>query len=148
MASPKRRHWQYLMRPGRFLVGRPRLVRRWKAQKLASRKIRTQTDSDWAGCPATRRSTSCAVLRVGRHTIGLSSTTQVPIALSSGEAEFYALAKGASRLRRFSILKIDGRTNPSDLGTKIRCEATSGRHTEALSLPYQAGRSSPTPAFR
>jgi hypothetical protein len=35
---------------------------------------------------------------LGRHTIHTSSTTQIPISLSSGEAEFYAAVKTASRL--------------------------------------------------
>eukprot|EP00971_Amphidinium_carterae_P236426 4692058-Amphidinium_carterae.1 len=34
----------------------------------------------------------------GRHLLGSSSTTQSTIATSSGEAEFYALAKSASRI--------------------------------------------------
>ena len=35
---------------------------------------------------------------LGQHLLFQSSTTQVPIALSSGEAEFYSLVKCASRM--------------------------------------------------
>ena len=46
----------------------------------------------------TRKSTSSSAFRYGQHLISTSSTTQVPISLSSGEAEFYSIVKTASRL--------------------------------------------------
>ena len=53
-------------------------------------------DSDHAGCLATRKSTSGLAKKWVSHTIRTSSTTQGVIALSSGEAEFYAAVKAAS----------------------------------------------------
>ena len=41
---------------------------------------------------------SSSVFRYGQHLISTSSTTQVLISLSSGEAEFYSIVKTASRL--------------------------------------------------
>ena len=38
------------------------------------------------------------LFKFGSHTVLTASTTQVPLALSSGEAEFYGAAKTASRL--------------------------------------------------
>ena len=134
--------------------------------------VRAHTDADWAGCPVTRKSTSCCNLMLGRHLLMVSSTTQIPISLSVGEAEFYATTKGGSRLmgcmallkdmgvtlsgelamdsaaakgilcrrgagkvrhietpalwtqkavheKRFIVLKIDGKLNPADIGTKF-----------------------------
>ena len=46
----------------------------------------------------TRRSTSGLVVKFGQHTVLTASSTQVPIALSSGEAEFYGAVKASSRL--------------------------------------------------
>jgi len=54
-------------------------------------------DSDWAGCPSTRKSTSGGFLVLGKHLIKTWSSTQATRALSSGEAEFYEIVEGASR---------------------------------------------------
>ena len=54
------------------------------------------TDSDFAGCLRTRRSTSCVQIFLGAHLIKCTSKTQAVVSLSSGEAEFYAAVSGAS----------------------------------------------------
>ena len=54
------------------------------------------TDSDWAGCTRSRRSTSGGVATYGGHWIGHWSRTQPTIALSSGEAELNASNVGGS----------------------------------------------------
>ena len=53
-------------------------------------------DTDFAGCAATRRSTSGGVIRLGQHTIKTWSTTQTTVSLSSGEAELHGLSKAGS----------------------------------------------------
>jgi len=116
MSQPLRRHFMYLKRLVRYLAGRPRLIWRWKAQKLeAGRVLKVSSDSNWAGCPVTRRSSSCCVLRRGAHFLGLSSTTQKPVSVSSGEAELYASAKAGSRLIGFSYMF-------HDLGFECSCQ--------------------------
>ena len=45
----------------------------------------------------TGKSTSCGVITLGEHVIKSWSATQNVIALSSGEAEFYGIARGGSR---------------------------------------------------
>ena len=54
------------------------------------------TDSDWAGDKNTRKSTSGGVAVVGGGTIKSWASTQSTRALSSGEAEYYALIKAAA----------------------------------------------------
>ena len=54
------------------------------------------SDSDFAGCEKSRKSTSAGVAMHGDHVIKTWSSNQSVIALSSGEAEYYALVKGAS----------------------------------------------------
>ena len=51
------------------------------------------TDSDWGACKRTRKSMCSYAERFGKHLIGASCTKQSVIALSSGEAEFYALVR-------------------------------------------------------
>eukprot|EP00971_Amphidinium_carterae_P340622 6479059-Amphidinium_carterae.1 len=58
--------------------------------------IDVYTDSDFAGDVKERRSTSSCYVLAGKHLIRASTSTQSVIALSSGEAEFAALVKGAS----------------------------------------------------
>ena len=53
-------------------------------------------DSDWAGDLLDRKSTSSTYLFHGRNLIRSATSTQTTVALSSGEAEFSALVKGAS----------------------------------------------------
>ena len=59
--------------------------------------IESWSDSNWAGCLATRKSTSRGMLKIGSHIIKGWSTKQSVIALSSGEAEFYAIVKSGSQ---------------------------------------------------
>ena len=55
------------------------------------------TDSDFAGCHKSRKSTSGGVIMLGNHIIKSWSTNQAVVALSSGEAEYYAMVKAASQ---------------------------------------------------
>ena len=48
-------------------------------------------DSDWAGCAVTRRSTSGGLMKLGTCTLKGSC------AMSSAEAEVYAMTEGATR---------------------------------------------------
>ena len=65
------------------------------------------SDADWAGCPLTRRSSSGAAGLYGQHCVAFAASTQIPIALSSGESEFYGCAKCASRLLGYGGLLSD-----------------------------------------
>ena len=53
------------------------------------------TDTDWAGCPRTRKSTSGGCVMMGHHAVKSWSSTQSSVALSSGEAEFNGVVRGA-----------------------------------------------------
>ena len=70
------------------------------------------TDSDFAGNRKNRKSTSGGVLFHGKHLLKSWSTNQATIALSSGEAEYYAMVKGASQAFGMAALA-------ADLGTPL-----------------------------
>ena len=95
MANPRRGDWLALKRVGRYLVGAPRAVQGFWWQDMP-KELSTYVDSDWAGCRSTCRSTSGGAVKLGGHTLKTWSTTQATIALSSAEAELYALTKGAA----------------------------------------------------
>ena len=53
------------------------------------------SDTDWAGCLKTRKSTSGGCVMMGTHLIKSWSSTQTSVSLSSGESEFYGVVKAA-----------------------------------------------------
>ena len=96
MQQPNTKNMQALKRLVRFLKGSPRCLvvcNRQAEQPI----VDVFSDSDWAGCAKTRRSTSSSYVMLGGHVLAASATTQNVVATSSGEAEFYALNKSASR---------------------------------------------------
>ena len=62
----------------------------------ATHLLEVFTDSDWASCQGARRSASCAVLALNGSVVYSYSRRQIVVSLSSGEAEYYAAASGAS----------------------------------------------------
>ena len=95
MAKPTKGDQKKMKRLGRYIVKCPRLV--WKFQWQGRKhEIEVFTDSDWAGCPKTRKSTSGGVIMIGTHVLKTWSRTQKTVALSSGEAEMIAVVKGVS----------------------------------------------------
>ena len=105
MAKPTMRGWAALKRICRYLTGKPRLIHKFKWQTLTC--VDVYTDTDWTGCPKTRKSTSGGVIRLGSHTTKTWSSTQSLTSLSSGEAEYYGLVKGAGQGLGYQGLLID-----------------------------------------
>ena len=95
MSSPKTSSWKLLNKIGRYLVGRPRLVMMFKWQS-PTETVTSFTDSDWAGCSRTAKSTSGGIVCIGEHVIKTYSHPQKVIALSSAEAELYAMVAASA----------------------------------------------------
>ena len=87
MARPTVRHQRMLKRCARYLLQARTLTWCFARQRFP-RCILVRSDTDWAGCPLTRRSTSGTSVHFGQHTWYCSSTTQVPVSLSSGDKSF------------------------------------------------------------
>jgi hypothetical protein len=92
MSQPTDVALKALKRVGRFAEGQPRLVISMPFEPPQA--IDVYVDSDYAGCPRTRKSTSGGCAMMGSHLIKSWSSTQKTISLSSGEAELYAMVKG------------------------------------------------------
>ena len=99
-----------LKRLVRFLLGRKRLVFKYPWQRAGM--LECYSDTDWAGCPKTRKSTSGGCLMLGGHLLKSWSSTQPSISLSSGEAEYYGVVKAAG-------IAIGHQSLMEDMGIKV-----------------------------
>jgi len=95
MANPTRGDVVRLKRVLRYLKGASRVVNLFVWQSPQSQLV-TYSDSEWAGCAKTRKSTTGGVIMLGSHMLAHWSSTQSTIALSSAEAELNALVKAVS----------------------------------------------------
>ena len=97
--------WTSLKRLCRYLSGAPRLVYRYERQSVTSLDV--YTDTDWAGCTKTRKSTSGGCVMIGSHLVKHWASTQKVLALSSGEAEFYGIVRASGMGLGFQSLLRD-----------------------------------------
>ena len=88
-------------------------------------------DSDFAGDPVSRKSTTGLVAQIGNHTVKSGSTLQSLTALSVGEAEFYAVVKRGQ-------VGLSLRSMYQDLGIPLKIEIQSDSST-ATSLTDRLG---------
>ena len=95
MANPTVGDWQKLKRIGRDLIYRGRVAHMYRWEEMPT-TFTVYVDSNWAGCLRTMRSTAGMALIIGDCLIRTLSKTQNNIALSSAEAELYAMVHGAS----------------------------------------------------
>ena len=97
MATPTRGDLRKLRRLARYLIDRPRVVSRFDYQGDMP-EVSGYTDSDWAGCRRTAKSTSGGAVMIGNHCIKTWSSTQKNITLSSAEAELVATVRMSTEL--------------------------------------------------
>ena len=149
MSAPKRSDWAMVNRIGRYLLGRPRLVMHFKWQNPQS-TIVAFTDSDWAGCVRTARSTSGGIVTIGSHVIKTYSRQQKTVALSSAEAELYAMVAASAETLAIiayaqdlgTIFKGEIYTDSSAaLGISLRAGIGKVRHLRTQGLWVQEARS-------
>jgi hypothetical protein len=113
MSAPRAADLRALSRVARYLVGAARVVYEypWQTRPV----LRAYTDSDFAGCVATRRSTSGGAALLGTHLLKHWASTQKKITLSSGEAELGAVVRGFSEVLGLQSVA-------RDLGVELRPE--------------------------
>ena len=88
-------------------------------------------DSDFAGDPVSRKSTTGLVAQIANHTVKSGLTLQSLTALTVGEVEFYAVVKGGQAGQSL-------RSMYQDLGTPMKIEIQSDSST-ANSLTDRLG---------
>ena len=113
MANPTLEDALKLKRLGRYISNYPNLevLYLWGCRGSRANGF---SDSDWAGCRKTRRSTSGGCITVVGCIVKSRSRTQRNIALSSGEAEWYAAVRTIQEMIGIQSL---GR----DLGLELDC---------------------------
>jgi hypothetical protein len=93
MHDPWESHLTAMKRILRYLWGTPDygLLRR-----SCSTDLVVYTDTNWAGCPDTRRSTSGYAVFLGDNLVSWSAKRQTVVSRSSAEAEYHAVANGVA----------------------------------------------------
>ena len=87
-AIPNNDSYAKLKRVVRYLIGLPMLVYVCDWQDMPT-GLDVYTDTDFAGCKTTRRSTSGGTVMFGSHCVRHWATNQTTLSLSSGEAELH-----------------------------------------------------------
>ena len=95
MSNPQEREVQLFKRIVRYLKRATRMAQRFDWQPRPS-CLDVNSDSDFAGCRRTRKSTSGVAIMMGKHCIITRCKSQSVFALSSGEAELYAAVLACS----------------------------------------------------
>ena len=84
MAAPTRGECKKIRRLARYLIGRPRVVMHCLFQR-PGQEVSGYSDSDWAGCRRTAKSTSGGAIMRGSHCLTTWSSTQRSVSLSSAK---------------------------------------------------------------
>ena len=87
-------NWKTLKSIARNLRSYPRVLLRYKFQE-PPHFIWAIVGTDFAGCRRTRKSTNGSCVVHGMHLVKSWATTETVIAMSSGEAEYYGVVRGA-----------------------------------------------------
>ena len=93
MQCPNATHWTAVKRILRYVKGT--IDYGLKFRNSPNFTLHGFSDSDWAGCTMSRKSTSGHVFRIGECTVSWRSKKQSVVALSSTEAEYVALCEAA-----------------------------------------------------
>jgi hypothetical protein len=115
MARPSKGAMTWMKRLARYLLEVPEGIIVYDSEVDKLDRLFVYVDSDWAGCKSTRKSTSGGAVTWGGGLLKTWSRTQGCVALSSGEAEFYAAIKGGAE-------GIGIRSLLADMGQEVQVE--------------------------
>jgi hypothetical protein len=103
MSAPLQYDSLRIKRIARYFLGKPVLELVFEEEKPPL-SIDVPVDSDFAGDTESRKSTSGGFILLGHSVIASWSRTQATVSLSSGEAEYIALATGATEARQVQTI--------------------------------------------
>jgi len=90
MSAPRYPHWEAVLRIVKYLKRHPGRGLLYRAS--GHLRVEAFTDSDWAGGPSDRRSTTGYCVFLGGNLVNWKSKKQTVVARSSAEAEYRAMA--------------------------------------------------------
>ncbi|KAJ3688563.1 hypothetical protein LUZ61_017727 [Rhynchospora tenuis] len=96
LQNPRKPHLEAAYRVLRYLKGSP--GHGILLSRISSLSIRAYCDSDWAGCPTTRRSTTGYVTFLGTSPVSWRTKRQNVVSRSSAEAEYRSMANTVCEL--------------------------------------------------
>lgn len=94
MHDPRDAHWALVKRILRYLHGT--VAKGLQLRRSTTPTLVVYSDTDWAGCPDTRRSTSGFCVFFGDSLVSWSSKRQAIVSRSSAEAEYRGVANAAA----------------------------------------------------
>ncbi|GKE05580.1 ribonuclease H-like domain-containing protein [Tanacetum coccineum] len=115
MHDPRKEYMTALKRILRYVQGT--LHYGLHLYKSPSSALVSYTDTDWGGCPDTRRSTSRYCVYLGDNLISWSSKRQPMLSCSSAEAEYRRVANVVAR-GEVCVLHVPSRYQIADIFTK------------------------------
>lgn len=128
MQTPRQPHFEAALRVLRYLKGCP--GKGVLLKNSGSLQLIAYADSDWAGCPDTRRSTSGFCTLLGSSPISWRTKKQSVVSRSSAEAEYRAMAQAASELQWLRFLLADFGLN-IDTPSILYCDNKAALHIAA-----------------
>ncbi|GJU86445.1 ribonuclease H-like domain-containing protein [Tanacetum coccineum] len=94
------------------------------------------SDADWAGCPTTRRSTSCYCVFLGNNLLSWSSKRQPTLSRSSAEAEYSGVANAVAETCWLRNLLCELHT-PLSSATIVYCDNVSAVYLACNLVQHQ-----------
>jgi hypothetical protein len=134
MHDPRESHLTAKKRILRYLRGMPDYKLFLRSSR--STDLVVYTDTDWAGCPDTRRSTSSYAVFLGDNLVSWSAKRQTVVSRSSAEVEYCAVANGVAEATWLRQLLLELQAPPSRC-TLIYCDNISAVYLSNNPVQHQ-----------
>ncbi|GJZ66253.1 ribonuclease H-like domain-containing protein [Tanacetum coccineum] len=134
MHDPREPHHNAMNRVLRYLRGTTDLG--LQLFRSSTSQLITYSDADWAGCPATRRSTSRYCVFLGDNLLTWSSKCQDTLSCSSAEAEYRGVANAVAETSWIRNLLRELHT-PLSTATLVYCDNVSVVYMSANLVQHQ-----------
>ncbi|GJS69702.1 ribonuclease H-like domain-containing protein [Tanacetum coccineum] len=128
MHSPLNSHLDAALRVLRYLKGSPGSG--IQINKIGNLKLKAYADSNWARCPATRKSISGYCVFLGDSLITWKSKKQSTLSRSSSEAEYRSMASATCKV----ICSSDDKISNLDLGNPLHLQTSNFNSNTIISV--------------
>lgn len=134
MHDPREPHFTVLKRILRYIRGTPQLG--LHLRRSSDHRLVAYSDTDWAGCPDTRKSTSGYCIFIGDNLVSWSSKRQQTVSRSSADAEYRAVANAVAEACWLHQLLHELR-RPPDRATIVYCDNVSAMYLSTNPVQHQ-----------